>query len=119
MRLASTLIFLLVIASLPLASSTSGRSIEVDISIMKYDWLSNETVEFSIEVSNAPFNQQFIAQQFVLRKFNILHSLNKRTVDINPEQEKLSRNMKKFEKRMDKKDRKLLEKIVSKYDPND
>ena len=62
MRLASTLIFLLVIASLPLASSTSGRSIEVDISIMKYDWLSNETVEFSIEVSNAPFNQQFIAE---------------------------------------------------------
>ena len=62
MRLASTLIFLLVIASLPLASSTSGRSVEVDISIMKYDWLSNETVEFSIEVSNAPFNQQFIVE---------------------------------------------------------
>ena len=65
MRLASTLIFLLVIASLPLASSSGGRSIGVDISVMKYDWLSNETIELSVEISDAPFNQQFVAQYAV------------------------------------------------------
>ena len=47
---------------LPVASPTVARSIDVEISVMKYDWLSNETVELSVEISNAPFNQQFVAQ---------------------------------------------------------
>ena len=62
MRMASALVFLLVIATLPVASPTVARSIDVEISVMKYDWLSNETVELSVEISNAPFNQQFVAQ---------------------------------------------------------
>ena len=66
MRMASALVLLLVIASLPLSSSTNARSIDVDISVMKYDWLSNETIELSVEVSNAPFNQQFVAQYSIL-----------------------------------------------------
>ena len=61
-EIASALVFLLVIATLPVTSPTVARSIDVEISVMKYDWLSNETVELSVEISNAPFNQQFVAQ---------------------------------------------------------
>ena len=62
MRMASALVLLLVIAALPITSSASARSIDVEISVMKYDWMSNETIELSVEVSDAPFNQQFVAQ---------------------------------------------------------
>ena len=60
--MASALVLLLVIATLPITSSAGARSIDVEISVMKYDWMSNETIELSVEVSDAPFNQQFIAQ---------------------------------------------------------
>ena len=60
MRMASALVLLLVIAALPIASSTGARAIDVEISVMKYDWMSNETIELSVEVSDAPFNQQFV-----------------------------------------------------------
>ena len=62
MRMASALVLLLVIAALPITSSAGARSIDVEISVMKYDWMSNETIELSVEVSDAPFNQQFVAQ---------------------------------------------------------
>ena len=67
MRMASALIFLLVIATLPVASPTVARSIDVEISVMKYDWLSNETVELSLEISNAPFNQQKFVAQYTIQ----------------------------------------------------
>ena len=63
--MASALVLLLVIASLPLSSSTNARSIDVDISVMKYDWLSNETIELVLKcqmhhlTSSSLHNTQF------------------------------------------------------------
>tara|TARA_Y100000589_G_scaffold23255_1_gene19277 strand:+ start:3287 stop:5998 length:2712 start_codon:yes stop_codon:yes gene_type:complete len=61
MRLSSALVLLLLIASLPLSSSVEARSVSLDISVAKFDWQSNETIELSVEVDNAAFNQQFTA----------------------------------------------------------
>ena len=65
MRIAPALALLLVIAYLPLASSTSANSIQAEITIVKYDWQSNETVELNVEVTNAPFNQQYTVEYSV------------------------------------------------------
>ena len=61
MRMALVTILLLATAALPLGSTNTGGVMTVELSIEKYDWLSNETVEFSVEVSNAPFNNQYNA----------------------------------------------------------
>jgi len=61
MRKAITLVLLLLCSVLPIAASTSARSIDVEISMLKYDWYSNDTIEFSIEVSNAPFGSDLTA----------------------------------------------------------
>ncbi len=62
MRNAMALVIILLFSAITPVSSTSSRSIDVDLSLLKYDWLSSETVEISVELSNAPFGQQLIAQ---------------------------------------------------------
>ncbi len=39
----------------PIANADSGRSANVELSVAKYDWFSNETVSVSVRVSNSPF----------------------------------------------------------------
>ena len=46
MRMALVTILLLATAALPLGSTNTGGVMTVELSIEKYDWLSNETVEF-------------------------------------------------------------------------
>ena len=65
MRHACLLVTLLLVASLPVSSSSNSPPIEVDISTTKFDWLSNETVELSVEVLNSQFNQQYFANYTV------------------------------------------------------
>ena len=61
MRTASALVLLLFIALLPVSSGNNSPPVEVELFVEKYDWLSNETIELSVEISNAQFNQQFLA----------------------------------------------------------
>ena len=65
MRHACLLVTLLLVASLPVSSSSNSPLIEVDVSTTKFDWLSNETVELSVEVLNSQFNQQYFANYTV------------------------------------------------------
>ncbi|MBT5595184.1 MAG: hypothetical protein HOJ60_06605 [Euryarchaeota archaeon] len=37
--------------------SAEGRAVAIDVSVEKFDWLSNETVAISIELTNAPYNE--------------------------------------------------------------
>ena len=65
MRHACLLVTLLLVASLPVSSSSNSPPVEVDVSTTKFDWLSNETVELSVEVLNSQFNQQYYANYTV------------------------------------------------------
>ena len=65
MRHACLLVTLLLVASLPVSSSSNSPPVEVNISTTKFDWLSNETVELSVEVLNSQFNQQYYANYTV------------------------------------------------------
>ena len=62
MRKAMILVLLLLCSALPFAASTGARSVDVEISMMKYDWYSNDTIEFSVKVSNAPFGSELTAE---------------------------------------------------------
>ena len=56
MRTASALVLLLFVALLPVSSGNNSPPVEVELFVEKYDWLSNETIELSVEMSNAQFN---------------------------------------------------------------
>ena len=49
------LLLLFVQLNVPIVKADSGRSANVEISVAKYDWFSNETVSVSVRVSNSPF----------------------------------------------------------------
>lgn len=49
------LLLLFVQLNVPIVKADSGRSANVEISVAKYDWFSNETVSVSVKVSNSPF----------------------------------------------------------------
>ncbi|MDP6334453.1 MAG: SGNH/GDSL hydrolase family protein [Candidatus Poseidoniaceae archaeon] len=49
------LLLLFVQLNVPIVNADSGRSANVELSVPKYDWFSNETVSISVQVSNSPF----------------------------------------------------------------
>jgi len=69
MRKALALVMLLLFSTSNFASAEQGRSLDVDLSVMKYDWLSNQSVEVSVSVSDVPFSQQLSAE-YQLRDIN-------------------------------------------------
>ena len=66
MRAPLGLVALLLIAMLPASSASNSPPVAVELSVEKFDWLSNESVTLSVEVSNAQFNQQFFANYSVV-----------------------------------------------------
>ena len=68
MRKAGFLVILLLCSlTLPISANASS-SVVVELTLAKYDWQSNDTVEISVEVSNAPFSQQLSADWEISNK---------------------------------------------------
>lgn len=51
----AVLLMLFVQLNVPIVNADNGRSANVELSVPKYDWFSNETVSISVRVSNTPF----------------------------------------------------------------
>ncbi|MCH1540722.1 MAG: SGNH/GDSL hydrolase family protein [Candidatus Poseidonia sp.] len=60
-RQAWLLLIVLLAPSMTLSSATGARSMELDMTIERYDWWSNETIEIDLILRNAPFNQMLNA----------------------------------------------------------
>ena len=56
-------------------TSAEGRSTNVEVSISKYDWLSNETVSVEISVSNSPYGVDLYAN-WQVKDFNNVVVIN-------------------------------------------
>ena len=50
------LVTLLVLQSTAGTASAHGRATSTELSTEKYDWLSNETIEIDVEITNAPYS---------------------------------------------------------------
>jgi len=56
------LILMMLLQSATGLVQAEGRTASTNLSIAKYDWLSNETVIISVEITNAPYNIDLFAQ---------------------------------------------------------
>ena len=63
------LLLLFVQINAPHVEADSGRSANVELSVAKYDWFSNETVSVSVTVSNAQFGVDLYAN-WEVKDFN-------------------------------------------------
>ena len=50
------LILLMVLQSVTGLVEAQGRAVTTNLSVEKYDWLSNETVIVNVEITNAPYS---------------------------------------------------------------
>ena len=52
--------------------SAEGRATTIEISIEKYDWFSNETVIITIDLTNAPYNEDLQGKWILFDENNVL-----------------------------------------------